>query len=628
MIRGQSRIRRTDYGTVILHGLLVAALVITFLTGLRIASETPDRTWINAFDFVLPSRFVWTAHMQAAVALVAVAIAYVVYVTRAGLTRRIRFDRVRVAGLFGRPDARWGAVNIALYWVFFAACLTQIATGAMLYFDWVGKSAADLHWLCTWIIVAYAFAHPLAQWRLGQESQLLRIVRPAGLVPPPPPFDPLDLLDLLNQPPPLAAEPPAAADGDRLSAAVASDSHRLAGAAPAPHVERRARRNPSIQSNPFVVALSAAVVGASAIMVVEHQSGEDLRIRRVERTAAPVIDGDTSDPVWQATKPIRIVTGHGGNFEGRGETTIEARVVHDGEFAYFLFAWDDPTRSLKHLPLRKTPNGWKLLHDGYESADERAYHEDKFAVLLTTLDVTLAGDRTFHAGPMPAAGMPPTLSGRGLHYTGSPGLFVDVWQWKATSSGETGFMDDNHFGPPAEPTPMQADGSLPYRGGFAPDSGTAAYADNFTALPASGNGQVVSGHVVLPRRLPRDIGATMAALGQSNLDPNRGESDGARWYLTEGDSAPYSRDLDDTIAVGTIVPGVVITGIPTGDQADIRCAARWAAGRWALEVVRRLDTGSPYDVAIASGVFMRVAAFDRSQIRHTRHVRPIRLEVE
>jgi hypothetical protein len=45
-------------------------------------------------------------------------------------------------------------------------------------------------------------------------------------------------------------------------------------------------------------------------------------------------------------------------------------------------------------------------------------------------------------------------------------------------------------------------------------------------------------------------------------------------------------------------------------------------------VARRLDTGSAVDVPIESGVFMRVAAFDHSQIRHTRHVRPIRLEVE
>lgn len=80
--------------------------------------------------------------------------------------------------------------------------------------------------------------------------------------------------------------------------------------------------------------------------------------------------------------------------------------------------------------------------------------------------------------------------------------------------------------------------------------------------------------------------------------------------------------------MGTIIPGVIIAGEFAGDRADVRCAARWASGRWALEVARRLDTGSEYDVPIKTGIFMRVAAFDHSQIRHTRHVRPIRLEVE
>jgi hypothetical protein len=91
---------------------------------------------------------------------------------------------------------------------------------------------------------------------------------------------------------------------------------------------------------------------------------------------------------------------------------------------------------------------------------------------------------------------------------------------------------------------------------------------------------------------------------------------------------PYSPDLDRQIPKGAIVPGVVVSGEFSGDRADVRCAARWASGRGALEVARRLDTQSKYDVAIATGVFMRVAAFDHSRIQHTRHVRPIRLEVE
>src|SRR5262249_56348422 len=63
----KGRERKTDYGTVILHWTLVASLVVAFASGLRIATETPDRVWVNVLDVVLPRSVVWTAHMPAAV---------------------------------------------------------------------------------------------------------------------------------------------------------------------------------------------------------------------------------------------------------------------------------------------------------------------------------------------------------------------------------------------------------------------------------------------------------------------------------------------------------------------------------------------------------------------------------
>jgi hypothetical protein len=243
--------------------------------------------------------------------------------------------------------------------------------------------------------------------------------------------------------------------------------------------------------------------------------------------------------------------------------------------------------------------------------------------LLTTLDVDLAGDRTFHASPHPIPGAPSTMTGRGLHYTAAGGL-ADVWQWKATSGGPTGWMDDDYFGPPREPTPMQVSNAAPYRGGFTPDPGAANYSDNFTMQPDPTG----EGVMFVPRRLPRNLAAIQAALGQVARDPDVGESDGARWFMTEAESAPFTPELDRFVPVGTVVPGVIIAGDFSGDRADVRCAARWASGHWALEVARRLDTQSQYDVPLRSGIFMRVAAFDHSQIRHTRHVRPIRIEVE
>ena len=342
----------------------------------------------------------------------------------------------------------------------------------------------------------------------------------------------------------------------------------------------------------------------------------------INKADAPILDGDTSDRAWRNVTPFSLMTSEGGNFDGTGETRIEIRAVHDGTWAYFLFTWEDPTRSLKHLPLIKEVDGWHVLHEGLEAGDEHDYNEDKFSVLFTTMNVTLAGDRTFHASPQPIADAPATMTGRGLHFTAAG--YADVWQWKATSGGSTGWMDDAHFGPPLAPTPMQLRNVVPYKGGFAPDPGTANYSDNFV-VDADGSG---GARLIAPRRLPRDLAATNAAMGDVDIDPNHGEKEGSRWYMTEDESIPYSAEADARIPAGTVIPGVIIAGEFSGDRADVRCAARWASGHWALEVARRLDTNSQYDVPIKTGVFMRVAAFDHSQIRHTRHVRPIRIEVE
>ena len=621
--------RKTDYGTVVLHWLLVGAVGVAFLSGLRIATEAPDRIWLNLFDAILPRVNVWTAHIEAAVVLVAVAIAHAVYLVRSGLSRRVRLDEARLRGLFGPKQPRLGAISVLLTWCFFIAIVTLIASGAMLYFGVLaGCDAATVHWYASWIVPAFAVLHILVHVRIGGVSQLFRIFRPERLPPPPARLDAVELLALLVE-----TSPPGTRSHDAPGATLQpeqphrdktrgrGEAHRPSANPPSRGVVRR--NNATLQSNPFVVAVAVAVAGTSVLLATDWLSVDSLRIHRIASHDAPILDGDASDAVWRNIRPISVMTNQGGNFDGRGESKVDIRAVHDGTWAYFLFVWEDPTRSLKQLPLIKEIDGWHLLHDGYERGDEHAYNEDKFSVLLTTLDVDLAGDRTFHASPHPIPGAPSTMTGRGLHYTAAGGL-ADVWQWKATSGGPTGWMDDDSFGPPREPTPMQASNATPYRGGFAPDPGAANYSDNFTMQPDPTG----EGVMFVPRRLPRNLAAIQAAMGQVARDPDVGESDGVRWFMTEAESAPFTPELDRFVPVGTVVPGVIIAGDFSGDRADVRCAARWASGHWALEVARRLDTRSGYDVPLRSGTFMRVAAFDHSQIRHTRHVRPIRLEVE
>jgi len=622
------RQRKTDYGTIILHWTFVAAFAVALVTGLRIATETPDRTWINWFDAVLPRGSAWVAHMQAAIVLVSVAIGYVVYMLRSGLGRRVQLDRVRLRGLFRRGQVRLSAMIALMYWIFFVTMSGLLISGGLLYFGFYsGYDVAMLHWVGTWVILAFVVLHVLTQYKSGGVAQLLRIFRPAPLPAPPPRLDAIELLGML------AEQRARASESENFGATPEIPSHPLQPRhdrtrEPDPALHPKAgparSRNPTLQANAFVVAVAAAITGGSLLVATDRLSVDTVQIRRINPADAPLLDGDTSDRAWRGVKPFSLLTGEGGNFDGKGEARIEIRAVHDGTYAYFLFTWQDSTRSLKQLPLVKEADGWHLLHSGFQLGDEHQYNEDKFSVLLTTMDVTLAGGRTFHPGPQPVAGAPATMSGRGLHYTEAG--YADVWQWKATSS-TAGWMDDAHFGPPLDPTPMQAANVLPYKGGFATDPGTANYRDNFT-VEADTSGGPRRSRLVAPLRLPKVVAATTDALGDIDLDPNHGESDGARWFMTDQDSVPYSTDADARIPIGTVIPGVILGGEFSGDRADVRCAARWASGLWALEVKRRLDTTSKFDVPIKSGVFMRVAAFDHSQIRHTRHVRPIRIEVE
>lgn len=210
------RRRKTDYGTIVLHWLLVTATVVAFLTGLRIATETPGRSWINFFDGVLPRSNVWVPHIEAAVVIVAVALAYAVFLIKSGLSRRVALDKTRLRGLLGRKEARLGTVNIMLSWTFFATMLALIGSGTMLFFGFnAGHGVASVHWYGTWLVLAFFSLHILTHYRLGGISQLTRILRPQRLPAPSPRLDAVELLTLLVE----QSERGPGADGGRDAAA-------------------------------------------------------------------------------------------------------------------------------------------------------------------------------------------------------------------------------------------------------------------------------------------------------------------------------------------------------------------------------------------------------------------------
>jgi len=328
-----------------------------------------------------------------------------------------------------------------------------------------------------------------------------------------------------------------------------------------------------------------------------------------------VIDGDPRDPVWARVKPVTIRTVKGMNDPDHVDISIKA--VHDGQYIYFQFQWDDPDVSYKRYPLLKTEGGWKVLQTAFERADENVYYEDKLSMYITKVRNGSCAS-TCHLGVGPSA---ERGEKHGLHYTA--GEVGDVWHWKSVRSnamgeltGEPGFMDDQYLGPT---TPRPTNPKERYTGGYYadPDKG-GGYAYNFVKLDPD---KPVGETYVLPKFLPPPH------VVHTDPTPNTSEQ-GRTWWIHKAQAIPYTKEAD-TYPVGTIIPNIVLAPF-TGDRADIRAKGAWHEGRWTLEARRRLDTGSPYDVAFVPGepVYITVATYNRTQTRHGEHITPVRVMVQ
>lgn len=592
----QGRAPRTDFGTVILHAVLVITFAVLVATGLRIASDDPESMWLIALDPILPVEHLWYWHMVSGVGMAAALGGYGAYVVRARLQSRIRLDGARLAAILRGGQVRWSALGTVVVWILIAALVVEVVTGTVLFIGG-GSAVVALHRWATWICLLSVGAHICLHAAFGGISQLLRVVRPSRLnIPEPPP----DLAALLAE----QLERQASARADT------STTESLQESPPAP----------TLKAHPLATCAAVALVIAGFAWGGESLTRPELKIAEVSRGEVPVLDGELSDPVWAKAHPVTVLTTQGGDFGGSHQSLVEVRAVHDGEYAYFAFVWDDPTRSLKHFPLVKRADGWFIASAHGTLADEDVYHEDKFSVLLTHPGLPLIGG-AIHLAKAPLRNKPAGASGRGLHFTKDGGI-ADVWLWRASHGGPGGQIENCHFGPPAEMHRADSGETAAYTGGFSRDPGPAEDEPNFLTVRLDG---VES---IRPRRLPADLAATRRAMGRVSNSAQESEAEGTRWWMSLSESVPYSPQADAAIPVGTIIPGVLVPDALEDRRDAIRGMAKWASGRWTLELRRRLHTGSAYDVPIKSGTLLWVAAFDHAEKRHTRHLRPLRIEVE
>jgi hypothetical protein len=294
--------------------------------------------------------------------------------------------------------------------------------------------------------------------------------------------------------------------------------------------------------------------------------------------------------------------------------------VHNGDKVFFAVKWADPTRSLRRLPMIKKEDGWYLFDKRASRMDVVGFYEDKLAILFSdTADLGGSGVSNLGPSPLPAD-KPRPLNERGFHFT-NDGSIKDLWQWKASRGGMLGRVDDQFMGPPYEPSKDDAAYMARYQGGYWNDPGRTIYSYNFKFFKKDYEGPV---EVV---KLPKDWKKTQDQLGKISFDPNTSDDENSRWNMFEDEVQPYSKEEDAKIPVGTVMPGVLISGKYEGDRGDLLGGARWKDGFWTLEIERKLKTGSKYDKDFVptKNLYMWVAAYDHVQTRHTRHARPVRI---
>ncbi len=549
---------RTDVGTIILHWTTATALLVSLFTGIRIAADDLVAPVSKWLSPILPQGEIWSWHYLAGLALFFCGSAYVAYVLRSGLAQRNSLRTTRVLTMTAPAKLKWSAVNAVLHWFLYGLVIFLTATGVILYLGY-GNWWVYLHSVAGFVMLGYIFAHVLSHYLYGGWWQIFRVFRPA-----------------------------------RLAVTNAS------------------------RPRPLLMALGAGLVFAGMVAASDWATRDTLVIARVQQ--APKEDGTMGDPLWSLARPVVIQTQQGANLGGTGESLVEVRAVHDAEKVYFAFRWEDPTRSLRRVPIIKRNDGWYALDVNAGRQDAVDFYEDKISIIFSD-NPSLGGSGATFLGSHPLPDdKPRPINERGFHYT-TDGSIIDMWQWKASRGGLLGHVDSQYITSSYEPSKDEANFDARYQGGYWNKPGRTIYSYNFKFIRKDHIGPIT----VL--RLPKDLKTQVAALGKYDLDPNSSDDENGRWYMFEEESEPYSAEADAKIPVGTVLPGVIISGQYEGERAEVFGAAKWTDGHWTLETARNTKAAGKYGKDFGPGhdLYMWVAVFDHTQTRHTVHSRPVRV---
>lgn len=318
-------------------------------------------------------------------------------------------------------------------------------------------------------------------------------------------------------------------------------------------------------------------------------------IAAVKTAAAPKLDGMADDAVWKTAPAYNFKAIKGANFkDGKGETSGTVQAAYSNDMLYMLVTYEDPTLSVRRSPYVKQEDGsWKKLSDPDDKGgDNNKFYEDKMAIIWN-IDGSIFGfNERFSCQAACHAGEPGKPYGN--KYTGEEGELGDIWHMKYVRTGAIGQIDDQYL----DHTTFDKDKS-PEAGRKSDAKTGGGYADV----------KLVNGK---PEFMSKD---------------GKAANKGGTYWLKDEDKTAFD---DSKFKPGDEVASIIVAPF-TGDRGDISTGAKWANGKWTIEMARKLVTGSKTDVNfadLAKTYGFGMAFFDNAQVRHAMIPEPLILNFQ
>lgn len=582
MTRPRTRRLHADWPRFLLHWMVAASVLVAASTGLRMAADHLDAlrtgTIFTLVSFCLPQGPVFDWHVRNGLVLLALLL---IYPLLAGLPEGLRRSRLG-QGLRREARERQGQAS--------SSPTQQSPTQQNRAHERPGGPARRpevaarlgdlLHWVLTLLVCTLALSGLLQifEWPAQAIPALTRL---HGLV-----ACALALTVLMH-----VAVYLLEGGLPRLGAMLWPRSARLGRA---------------------LLALGLVASVGLGLNLVEGHLVQTLEVPEV-RFSTFRLDGVADEPLWAVAPERVVIARRGGEADAARAVPMHVQAAHDGQRIFVRVSWPDPVPNLKHLPLVRGDQGWYVLHDGYAVSDERTWYEDKLALVWSAPETGLTASMraAVHLGPT-ALGVPSAPHGRGAHASAT---LLDLWHWKAVRTDIMDLAEDESI---HLPLPCSAC-DVSYSGGIRPDPKiSGGYAWNWDYFTPNG-GPDGNPNGVTPRRLP--LSANLAGTFDEHANDGLPQTYGSMRWL---ESTPWRAPLD-TYPPGTAIPSWLRLGDYEGDIAHVAAKGAWRDGVWTVEFSRLLDTGSAFDVRIATGSLLWLAPFDHAQARHGYHLRPLRL---